>query len=124
MSDAVTPRSLVDGMPPELRPMVARLLNRLAHDLNTPTSTLTMELFSARMLLDKLRPSARKGENPDSARALLDLAEICSNLDHALSGLTKHVSMLSGLASDSAEPEGAGAALPPPGEVPKSKASP
>ncbi len=105
MSDAVKLRSLVDGVPPEARPEVARVLRRLAHDLNTPISTLTMEVFSARMLLDKLRPSARVGGKPESAQALSELEEICSNLEHASSSLTEYVSGLSALAADSAAVE-------------------
>ena len=122
MSDAVLAlKSLVEQVRTEARTEVRRVLRQLAHDLNTPISTLTMEVFSARMLLDKLRPSTRAGEKPDSVKVLSDLGEICSNLEHASSGLTEYVSTLSRLASDSAEPEGP---LPPAGEKRKSKAVP
>lgn len=112
MSDAVTLKGLVEQVRTEARPEVARVLRQLVHDLNTPISTLTMEVFSARMLLDKLRPATRAGVKPESAQALSDLEDICSNLKHASSSLTEYVSGLSVLADDSAAVEQAPLAAP------------
>jgi len=99
MSNAKTLTSLIDDVPPEARQHVVRLLRQVVHDIATPLSTVSMEVFSAKILLGELRPSTSAGLRSGSGKALSDLEEICSNLERASSSLARYADALSGLAS-------------------------
>lgn len=83
-------KRLIDAMPAEVRPQVERVLRHVAHDVRTPVSTIVMDVFSARRLIGSLEDSVR----PESGKALADLAEICSNLEHASSNLGEYLDSL------------------------------
>ncbi len=104
MRDTNKLRSLVERTLPEARPELARVLGQLAHDLSTPISTLTMEVYSTRMLLDRLRRSTPAGWTVEGPKSLFVLEEICSNLELASASLTEYISALTELAANSAEP--------------------
>jgi signal transduction histidine kinase len=89
--------SLIEAMSPNARTEVAALLRLLTHDLNTPIATFSMDLYSARMLLEDLRAASLESPRPDTAKALLQLEGICTNLEHASSKLAEYVSFLVGV---------------------------
>lgn len=103
MSDAGKLRRLLEGAQPEARALASRVLRQIAHDLNTALSAITMDVFSARMTLDKLRPAAGAGKMLPSSQALSLLGEICANLEHASTGLTEYGSSISQLAAANAD---------------------
>ncbi len=95
---------LVEQAQAEARLELARVMRQLAHDLNTPIATLAMEVFSAQMMLDKLRPPAQADKPEEAARALSNLKDICANLEDVSSSLKEYMSVFSRLASDLPKP--------------------
>ena len=61
-------------------PVARELIRRLAHDLNNPLGTLTLELFSQGELHQSLRRSIAQGDTEDALAALDELTEIHDNL--------------------------------------------
>ncbi len=97
-ADAAVVTTLIERLPPEARPHAARLLRQVAHDLGTPISTLVMEAFSARLLLDRIGRSPGEVLPVGAAETVSELRELCANLEHATAGVTAYVSALTGLA--------------------------
>lgn len=95
MSKADTLTSLVDQVPPEARPELLRLLRQLKHNLTTPISTLAMEVYSAQLLLERLRSSLGESRRPEDVRTVSELEEICNNIERVSSALASSVSALS-----------------------------
>lgn len=93
--------SLIEQVRAEARPDVGRVLRQLAHDINTPISTLAMDMFSVRLLLEKLA-----GVNiPQQTKTISDLTEICANLERTSSRLAEYASALSDLVAEPSEAE-------------------
>ena len=99
MSSPAKVTNLVERIPAELRPHLAPLLRQLAHDLKTPLSTFTMEIFSARLLLNKLRGPAGDNTRAESRSALSGLDEVHANLELAVAAMSAYAAALSGLAA-------------------------
>lgn len=114
MGDAVSLNHLISSISPDTREQITPVLRRLAHDLNTPVATLTMDLFSARRLLDRLQNSRPSASGPEAVQGLSDLAEVCANLELTVTNLTQYARAFSELAAHPADltPNGATSAEP------------
>lgn len=87
------------GLPSEARAPGTRLLRQIAHDLQTPLSTLAMEVFSIRLLLKNLDPSS-SASPPERAKAFAELNEIFVNMERASSQLSEYLGQLTNLEAD------------------------
>lgn len=99
MNEAARLKKLLEQVRPEARPELANVLRHVAHGMNTPISTLIMEVFSGSILLEKLRSSMELGAKSDGIDALADLQDICANLERASLSLADHVAVLSSFAA-------------------------
>ena len=81
------------AIPPACRPAVGHLLRRIAHDLNTPLSTVTMEAYSATRLLQRLRT----GTGSERATVSSELDDGLTNLRAATNQLAALVAALTAL---------------------------
>ncbi|HWA78162.1 MAG TPA: hypothetical protein VG937_37760 [Polyangiaceae bacterium] len=91
------------SLPAELRPLAAKLLNQVAHDVQSPLSALTMEVFSIRMLLGQLEP-ASSVTSVRSPKLLANLNAISSNMERASNQLAEYLKFLTTLQADSEDP--------------------
>lgn len=85
---------LFASLPEEARAPAARLLCQIAHDLQSPLSTLAMEVFSVRLVLGNLGSS-------NAAAALTNLDEISVNMERASAQLAEYLASLASLGADS-----------------------
>ncbi len=82
MKDKAKLATLVQALPKEAGPHVARLLRQLAHDLDTPLSTFTMDVYSARALVEDLASTTE-----DRGALLVQLVSVLDNLEAATLGM-------------------------------------
>ncbi|TAN40121.1 MAG: hypothetical protein EPN22_17530 [Nitrospirae bacterium] len=86
--------TLFEAIPADARPHVARVLRQVVHDINTPLSTLAMEVFSARQTLTKLHTIH------EGVEVVASLTGICSNAERATSELSEYVAALGKLGTE------------------------
>lgn len=89
-------------LPSEARAPATRLLRQIAHDVQTPLSTLAMEVFSTRLLLTKLDPS-NSASPSERSKALSSLSEIFANMERASSQISEYLNQLTSLGTDGLE---------------------
>lgn len=98
MSNGARIASSVAAMTPEVRAHVNALLRQIVHDINTPISTVSMEVFSARILLSRLREIGGE-DSTESARIIEEILGICENMERTTLKLSDCASNLDRLAS-------------------------
>jgi len=99
MTNAEKLSNAFQALPAELRPTVAKLLGQVAHDLQSPLSTLGMEVFSIRMLLDQ----ASSGGREQNTKLFANFAAISSNMERVSNQLAEYLSCLASLQTNSEE---------------------
>jgi hypothetical protein len=105
MTDTKKLASHFFGLPVDARALAARMLRQVAHDVQTPLSTLAMEVFSIRLLLNKLDPSS-SAPALERARAFASLNEIFTNMERASSQISEYMNELPNIeTSEHADPE-------------------
>lgn len=82
------------SLPNDARSTTAKLLRQIAHDLQSPLSTLSMEVYSAQMLLDQL-DTASSATQIRTVRA--NLGAISANMERASSQLAEYLSDLASI---------------------------
>ena len=93
MTDAAKLRARFAALPVEARPSAAELLAQISHDIKGPIATLTMECFSAKMLLGQA--SQHVGAPIPQAQTLVkQLDEISRNLARASDQLSAYLAVL------------------------------
>ena len=80
-------------LPPDARAPGARMLRQIAHDVQTPLSTLAMEVFSVRLLLGKLDPSS-SASPLERSKAFAGVNEIFANMERASSQISEYMNQL------------------------------
>lgn len=95
MTDIEEVARLVAEAPDAARPAVAGLLRQVAHDLSTPVSTFSLEVFSARRVLEHVQAVGARG----AGEQLELLREILENLECSTSILVEYAEALSQLAN-------------------------
>lgn len=84
------------SLPAELRPAAAKLLHQVAHDVQSPLSALSMEVFSIRMLLGQLEPASSVTSVRDP-KLLANLNAISANMERASTQLAEYLKFLTTL---------------------------
>lgn len=113
---------MLASVPSDARLHVERLLRQIVHDVNAPLATFSMEVFSARQLLENAGPAAPEGQTALGSDSLTELAAIFANLESASSALSTYLGMLASLAAAKG-PEQAEPASPA-GNVPERRGPP
>jgi signal transduction histidine kinase len=90
MLEKPTVRGVLAGAPAELRQELERALKMLAHDLRTPLATITMDVYSAQLIVSNL---TREGQALPR-ESLSNLTEICVNLEQAAAKLGAQIDAL------------------------------
>lgn len=91
------------SLPSEARPTAARLLRQVAHDVQSPVSTLAMEVFSIRLLLGQLESASSGTSAARNSKVLADLHEISANMERASGQLSEYLNQLTSFEADSEE---------------------
>ena len=109
MSNATKLSGHFFSLPAEARAPAKQLLRQIAHDVQSPLSTLAMEVFSIRLLLGKLEPSS-SAPAAERLKAFAGLQEILVNMDRASLQLSEYLSEVTGMGTDDSSSVDEGAA--------------
>jgi hypothetical protein len=90
---------LGSALPSGARDATANIVSSIVHDVRTPAAAVTMEIFSARLLIRRLSAAAREA-NSDDVAALEETAVVLTNIERATCSLLDYIDRLQALAED------------------------